>query len=486
MKKYLSLLFVVMMTIVSCQKFDDSKIWDKLNDHETRIAYLEEVCKNMNTSIVNLQTVVTALETNDYIISASPLVTGDGYTFLFKSGKSIVIYNGKDGQNGTNGTNGATPVISVRQDTDGYYYWTVDGDWLIVDGKKVKAAATDGENGENGTNGVDGITPKFKIEEDYWYVSYDNGQTWEKLGKATGNNGLDGIDGEDGDNLFKKVFVEDGYVQFVLNDEFGTIIKLPLQKETLLQVSIDNPGTLRTLVSSEEVRVTTKLKVSGDINNDDMKFLQHFTSLVELDLSQAVYQDDVNYSFRLNPYGKTLINRTLSKVWLPTVTKNSSFYYSYCSNLEHIIVSQDGDYQWGWTDDNGMDFCPIMNTMEYAEGVKDIPSDVTLKYSAYNQYGIEEVTIDSKYSIMILPSTTETVHYTFLRYDHYYQGGSNHKFTMSDYTVVCKALTPPNFYTSYTNGTHIYDNCTLYVPSESIKAYKEHTTWGQFNVLPIE
>ena len=164
MKKYLFLLIIGMVTIASCQKFDDSDIWDKLNDHEVRIAYLEEVCKNLNTSIVNLQTLVTALETNDYIISASPLVTGDGYTFLFRSGKSVVIYNGKDGQNGTDGV---TPLISVKQDTDGYYYWTVDGEWLLVDGKKVKAVATDGKNGENGTNGTDGITPQFKIEEGY-------------------------------------------------------------------------------------------------------------------------------------------------------------------------------------------------------------------------------------------------------------------------------------------------------------------------------
>ena len=105
MKKYFSLLFMVMATIISCQKFDDSEIWDKLNNHESRIAYLEEVCKNINTSIVNLQAIVTALETNDYISSASPLVTGEGYTFLFRSGKSVVIYNGKDGQNGSNGTN---------------------------------------------------------------------------------------------------------------------------------------------------------------------------------------------------------------------------------------------------------------------------------------------------------------------------------------------------------------------------------------------
>ena len=50
--------------------------------------------------------------------------------------------------------------------------------------REIKAEGTDGKDGadgENGsdgtdgTNGKDGITPQFKIENDYWFISYDNG-----------------------------------------------------------------------------------------------------------------------------------------------------------------------------------------------------------------------------------------------------------------------------------------------------------------------
>ena len=92
MKHLLKLFPVILSLLVSCNKFDDSEIWDKLNDHEKRIVYLEDLCKRMNADLVNLQTIVTALETNDYIVNASPLATGDGYSLIFKSGKSVVIY----------------------------------------------------------------------------------------------------------------------------------------------------------------------------------------------------------------------------------------------------------------------------------------------------------------------------------------------------------------------------------------------------------
>ena len=210
MKQFLSLALVALSVFMSCSKFDDSEIWDKLNDHEKRIIYLEEFCKRINTEVTNLQAIVTALEANDYIVNASPLAAGDGYTFVFKSGKSIVVYDGKDG------ADGVAPEIGIRKDADGFYYWTINNEWLLVDGHKVKAAATDGEDGANGN---DGITPKFKIEDEYWYISYDDGKSWDKLGKATGNNGLNGENGEDGDSLFKRVFIEDGYVCFEMNDD---------------------------------------------------------------------------------------------------------------------------------------------------------------------------------------------------------------------------------------------------------------------------
>ena len=59
---------------------------------------------------------------------------------------------------------GKTPTISVKKDIDGIYYWTVNGEWLIVDGNKVKAEGSDGEDGmdgNDGSDGTDGITPHF-------------------------------------------------------------------------------------------------------------------------------------------------------------------------------------------------------------------------------------------------------------------------------------------------------------------------------------
>lgn len=228
MKKFITFALMTAFMVISCSKFDDSAIWDKLNNHESRIAYLEEVCKKMNIDILNLQTIVTALETNDYIVNASPLTTGDGYTFIFKSGKSVVIYNGKDGVDGTDGKDGidgkdgVTPTIGVMKDIDGVYYWTINNEWLLVNGEKVKAAASDGKrgedgkDGEDGRDGKDGVTPKFMIEDDCWFVSYDNGKTWENLGKSTE---------KENNSLFSDVSIDEHLVIVTLRS--GTVITIP-------------------------------------------------------------------------------------------------------------------------------------------------------------------------------------------------------------------------------------------------------------------
>lgn len=91
------------------------------------------------------------------------------------------------------------------------------------------------ETPSSGT-GKDGITPLLKIENDYWFVSYDEGETWTQLGKATGEdgkdgadgkdgqNGADGKDGQDGDSMFQSVTQDENYVYFTLAD--GTVIKI--------------------------------------------------------------------------------------------------------------------------------------------------------------------------------------------------------------------------------------------------------------------
>lgn len=234
MRKLFIYLSVIGVLLVSCSNdYDDSALWDSVNGLENRVAKLEELCKQMNTNISSLQEIVKALKERESITNVSTLSDGSGYSITFTSGKTITIYHGKNGSDGSDGTNGVTPTISVKQDADGIYYWTVNGNWLIVDGKKVKAIGTDGANGSDGndgsdgTNGKDGITPKFKIDGGYWYISYDNEQSWNQLGKATGDSGLNG---EDGNALFKGVSIANGFVVFTLNDEESTEIRIPIAR----------------------------------------------------------------------------------------------------------------------------------------------------------------------------------------------------------------------------------------------------------------
>lgn len=151
MKKLFICLSVISVLLVSCSKdYDDSALWDSVNGLENRVAKLEELCTQMNTNISSLQEIVKALKERESITNVSTLSNGSGYSITFTSGKTITIYHGKNGSDGSDGTNGVTPTISVKQDTDGIYYWTVNGNWLIVDGKKVKAIGTDGADGSDG------------------------------------------------------------------------------------------------------------------------------------------------------------------------------------------------------------------------------------------------------------------------------------------------------------------------------------------------
>lgn len=202
MKKYLfGLVAILALTLSSCS-YDDSEIWEKYNDLENRVTKLEGLCREMNTNIESLEAILKSLKDNEHVSNLAP-ITKDGevvgYTITFTSGKSVTIYN----QNETGGT---TPALGVAKDADGLYYWTLDGEWLLDnEGNKVKA------------EGNDGLTPRLKVENGYWYVSYDNGETWVEAGPATTESS--------GDNLFKEVRYDDEYVYLTLAD--GTVLVLP-------------------------------------------------------------------------------------------------------------------------------------------------------------------------------------------------------------------------------------------------------------------
>lgn len=211
------ILFLALTALLAVGCYDDTALWDQIRDHEERIVTLEKLCNQMNTNISSLQTIVAALQDKDYVINVAPIAENGkeiGYTITFSKSGSITIYHGNDGENGKDGS---TPLIGVKMASDGVYYWTIDGEWLLdSDGNKIPTTGkdgADGQNGENGKEGADGITPQLKIEEDYWYISYDNGKTWEEVGPATG------------DSMFKEITDGDDKVHIVLTN--GTVIDIP-------------------------------------------------------------------------------------------------------------------------------------------------------------------------------------------------------------------------------------------------------------------
>lgn len=251
MKIFRLLLITLCALTFSCNSYDDSPIWSELQDLKDRVARLEALCETMNSNITALESIVAALQANDYVTGVTPISEEGqkiGYTITFSKSGSVDIYHGKDGTPGASGTpgqdgedgadgkDGHTPVIGIRKDADGIYYWVLDGEWLTdSEGNKTPTTGKNGEDGNDGQDGKDGITPLLKIENNYWYISYDNGQSWQQLYKAVGENGKDGQngtpgkDGEDGQSFFQSIDTSDpNYIILTLAD--GSQIKIPTWK----------------------------------------------------------------------------------------------------------------------------------------------------------------------------------------------------------------------------------------------------------------
>ena len=209
MKRFLSILSLVILGFASVACYDDAELRESIEDLDSRVKTLETLCSEMNTNITSLVAVVNAMQKGDYVVSVSPLKEDGvevGYRIVFKESGVVDLYHGKDGADGedgkdgangadgtdgTNGTNGAdgkdghSPVLGTKQAEDGAYYWTVDGEWVLDgEGNKIPLVTV-------------GATPELKIENNTWYVTYD-GETWEEVGAAVavGIKSIETVDGE--------------------------------------------------------------------------------------------------------------------------------------------------------------------------------------------------------------------------------------------------------------------------------------------------
>lgn len=208
MKKLQRTLLVVITLLMAGMQTSCTDYQDEIDAMDFRVTELEKKVSQINSELEAMQLIVKAMEEGDYIINVTE--NSQGYIITFKKSGAVFI---KHGENGLDGKDAQAPNIGIAQDTDGLWYWTLDGEWLLADGNKVRADGKngkdgkdgkDGENGQDGKDGKDGkdaISPQVRINPmtNIWEISVDGGLTWITTGTvATGNDGKDGANGKDG------------------------------------------------------------------------------------------------------------------------------------------------------------------------------------------------------------------------------------------------------------------------------------------------
>jgi len=223
-RNYLILaLAAVLSLFASCGKeadpFDDTRIWDAIEQLKNRVTALETaVAENVSA----IQSMVSLGSISSWEFDAE---TGKAVITLL-DGKKITISQNMKGYS----------LISVLKDDDGVYYWAICKDGvsepLLIDGKKVPVT----------------VTPALKISEDkMWMISVDGGKTWVNTGieyQEAVAGPQPPVEDETGLVFFQDVKQEGGYLILTLAD--GTAVKVAIVGEASFTASSDTLWFSRT------------------------------------------------------------------------------------------------------------------------------------------------------------------------------------------------------------------------------------------------
>lgn len=224
MKKCLLSFVSLMLLFVSCgEKFDDSAIWEEIQQLEARVTALEE------TVAAN----VSALQS---MVSLGSIASWD---YDSESGKGVItLVDGKEIT--VDQTVSGYSLITVTKGSDNVWYWAICKDGvstpLEVNGKKVPVS----------------VTPALKISDDNeWMISVDGGVTWVNTGIAyhAGSSVTpevpdspddpddpDSPDGSDQDEMTEIVF-------FKSAETDGDYLILTLADDSVIKVAIVGDST---------------------------------------------------------------------------------------------------------------------------------------------------------------------------------------------------------------------------------------------------
>jgi len=218
MKTYIAASILAAALLASgCGKF----VRDELILMQNEIDALTDQVEQMNQALADLQTVVHAMENGGYITDVASYADTSGkdsvYVLTFNNMETLELFTGIDGKDGQDAV---PPEIGMKQDEeDGRWYWTLDGEWIVSD-----------EGGRFLVDGVDGRTPALKVEEGYWYISWDGGETWTATEwKARGDDAYE---------VFSLCEVFDDRVELTLASD-STVLVLPRFLDAELTLTLE-------------------------------------------------------------------------------------------------------------------------------------------------------------------------------------------------------------------------------------------------------
>ncbi|WP_302568736.1 PL29 family lyase N-terminal domain-containing protein, partial [Culturomica massiliensis] len=146
--KKLCVLLLSVLFFAGCYKEDIDRLYSEQTKLEAMILELQERCEQINKTVELLQTLINGSMIKETRPFEDAETGASGWEIVFTDNTSFRVYNGKDGE---------TPVISVVQENE-EWYWTLNGEKL-----------TDAAGNPLRMNGKDGITPTINADG-YWVI----------------------------------------------------------------------------------------------------------------------------------------------------------------------------------------------------------------------------------------------------------------------------------------------------------------------------
>lgn len=198
--KQLLLALLLVLLATSCS----DRFGDDLRGLGSRVEVLEKSALEAGQEIEALWTLLKAIQSNGYI---SNIIENSDGSFTVEmtyytdpddpNSKATKTYTLRSGNNGKD----ISTSIGVSQFSDGFWYWTINNNWLKdANGNMVLAGGKDGK---------DGIAPKVRIVTNnegkrIWQISTDGGNTWTDMKDEKGN--VIYADGKE--DVFDSIYIE--------------------------------------------------------------------------------------------------------------------------------------------------------------------------------------------------------------------------------------------------------------------------------------